>query len=122
MVEAVVLDANALMMPFQFKVNLDREVHRLVGAVPVLVPSSVVDELSRLEGKHAKAALALAAKYEVAETWSKGDDAVLEVAVERHAAIVTNDRGLIGRAKEHGVPVIRLRSGRYLVLSGDEVD
>lgn len=122
MVEAVVLDANALMMPFQFRVNLDRELHRLVGAVPVLVPSSVVDELSGLEDKHARAAVSLAGKYEVVETFSKGDDAVLEVAVDRCAAIVTNDRGLIARAKEGGVPVIRLRSGRYLVLTGDEVD
>ena len=122
MVRAVVLDANALMMPFQFRLNLDRELERLLGQVSVLVPSSVVTELSGLDGRDAKAALALAEKYEVVETASRGDDAVLEVAVGRGAALVTNDRGLISRAKEQGVPIIRLRSNRYLVMHGDEVD
>lgn len=122
MVRAVVLDANALMMPFQFKLNLDRELERLLGEVSVLVPGSVVAELSGLEGREAKAALALARKYEVVETASRGDDAVLEVAAGRDAALVTNDRELISRAKAQGVPVIRLRSNRYLVMHGDEVD
>jgi rRNA-processing protein FCF1 len=122
MVRAVVLDANALMMPFQFRLNLDRELERLLGQVSVLVPSSVVAELSGLDERDAKAALALAGKYEVVETASRGDDAVLEVAVGRDAALVTNDRELISRAKAQGVPVIRLRSNRYLVMHGDEVD
>lgn len=122
MVRAVVLDANALMMPFQFRLNLDRELERLMGQVSVLVPSSVIAELSGLDGRDAKAALALAEKYEVVETSSRGDDAVLEVALGHDAVLVTNDRGLISRAKAQGLPVIRLRSNRYLVMHGDEVD
>lgn len=116
MVKAVVLDANALMMPFQFRLNLDREIARLLGDLSVLVPSSVLDELSGLDDAGAKAALALAAKYEVAPTDLRGDDGVVDVATKRSAAVVTNDRELIFKLKRLRIPILRLRSGRYLVM------
>ncbi|MBE0518052.1 MAG: twitching motility protein PilT [Thermoplasmata archaeon] len=117
MISAVVLDANALLMPFQFKIHLDRELKRLFGEVPVLIPSSVIDELSNIHDKHAKAAMALAKKYAVVETSMRGDDAVLSVARDRSAAVLTNDRELISRLRAENIPVVRLRSGRYLIFN-----
>lgn len=114
---AVVLDTNALLMPFQFNVNLDHELRRLFGDIPVLVPGAVLEELSRIDDKSARAALALAKKYAVAETEGRGDEAVLEAAESREAAVVTNDRVLISRLKERGIPVVRLRAGSHLVVS-----
>lgn len=122
MVKALVLDANALLMPFQFRMNLDKEISRLLGEIRVLVPSSVVQEISRLQTREAKAAMALARKYEVVETELAGDDGVLDVAVRNEAAVVTNDRELMSRLKEVGLPVVRLRSERYLVLTGQGAD
>lgn len=119
MAGGVVLDANALMMPFQFRINLDRELIRLMGEGDVFVPSSVIDELTRMDTRESKAAMALAAKYEVVETTEIGDEGVLDVARRKAAAVVTNDRGLITRLTESGIPVLRLRSGRYLVMSGE---
>lgn len=112
---AIVLDANALLMPFQFKINLDHELTRLFGEIPVFVPSSVLGELANVIDKNGKAALALARKYSIAETELRGDDAVLAVAEERDAAVVTNDRELIRRLKQKRITVIRLRAERYLV-------
>ena len=86
MIGGIVLDANALMMPFQFKLNLDKELKRLLGEVPVFVPSSVLDELSRLETREAKAALALARKYRNVETSMSGDAGVIDVAQRKDAA------------------------------------
>ena len=114
--KAIILDANALLMPFQFKVNIDRELKRLFGETPVFVPSSVLEELSNIIDKDAKAALALARKYQIVETELRGDDAVLNVAEERSAAVLTNDIELIGRLRKERIPVIRLRSERYLVV------
>jgi len=111
---AVVLDANALLMPFQFKLNLDLELRRLFGDVPVYVPSSVLGELSNARDTHARGALALARKYQVVDTRSQGDDAIVELAVEKAAAVVTNDKELIGRLREAGIQVVRLRSMRHL--------
>jgi rRNA-processing protein FCF1 len=116
LVKAVVLDANALLMPFQFRLNLDKEIARLLGDMPILVPSSVLEELSGLDDAGAKAALALAAKYEAAPTDRRGDDGVVDVAMRRSAAVVTNDRELISKLKRLRIPVLRLRSGRYLVM------
>lgn len=114
--KAVVLDANALLMPFQFKLNLDAEMKRLLGEIPVFVPSSVLGELAGLADRNAKAALSLARKYSIVETERRGDEAVILIAEQRSAAVVTNDRGLIGRLREKRIPVIRLRAERYLVL------
>ncbi|MCJ7606450.1 MAG: twitching motility protein PilT [Thermoplasmata archaeon] len=115
MAGTVVLDANALMMPFQSRMNLDSELERLFGEVICLVPSSVLGELNGLREKHAKAALALARKYEIVETDKRGDDAVIDVAERRSAVVLTNDRELIDRLRELGIGVVRLRSGRHLV-------
>lgn len=112
---SIILDANALLMPFQFKMNLDKELKRLFGEIPVFVPSSVLGELGNSLDKNSKAALALARKYNIVETELFGDDAVLDLAQERSAAVVTNDRELIKRLRELRIPVIRLRGERYLV-------
>jgi len=114
--KAVILDANALLMPFQFKVNLDSELRRLFGEISVFVPSSVLGELANSMDKNWKAALALARKYSIAETELSGDDAVLDLAIKRDAAVVTNDKELISRLKANRLPAVRLRSRRYLVV------
>jgi rRNA-processing protein FCF1 len=113
--KAIILDANALLMPFQFRLNLDHELKRLFGEIPIFVPSSVLGELANTTDKNGRAALALARKYSIVETELRGDDAVLTLAVERSAAVVTNDRELIGRLKKQRVQVVRLRAERYLV-------
>jgi len=118
LVRALVVDANGLLMPFQFRLNLDTEIARLLGEVLVLVPESVLGELERLDTKEAKAALALARKYEIVATELRGDDAVIDVAERHSGAVLTNDRELIGRLKKRAIPVLRLRSGHFLVLTG----
>jgi rRNA-processing protein FCF1 len=118
LVRALVLDANGLLMPFQFHINIDSEIKRLLGDVRVLVPSSVLGELERMGTKESKAALALAARYEAADTLLSGDDAVIDVAERHSAAVLTNDRELIRRLRGLSIPVLRLRSERFLVLMG----
>src|SRR5439155_88417 len=44
------LDANALLMPFQFQVHLDAELRRVLGDVDVAVPTPVLGELGMLVG------------------------------------------------------------------------
>ncbi len=114
----VILDANALLMPFQFNINLDTELLRLVGDCDVLVPSSVLGELKRAKStaKDANAALTLAEKYTVRQVEGSGDDSLIELASETKGIVVTNDQGLIQRLKRSGIPVIYMRSRNHLVL------
>jgi rRNA-processing protein FCF1 len=116
--KCIVLDANALLMPFQFKLNIDHELKRLFGDIEVFVPSSVLGELANVTDKNGKAALSLARKYHIVETEMRGDDAVLHVAEERSGAVLTNDKELISRLRERHIPIIRLRAERYLVTDG----
>lgn len=116
----VVLDANALMMPFQFGVNLDLELERLLGSFEALVPTSVIDELKLLATKNeaAKKALSLAQKYGRIESKGKADDVLLDIAKNQNAIIVSNDKDVIAGIKKEGLQYIRLRSRSHLVLEG----
>ncbi len=116
----VVLDANALMMPFQFSINIDAELDRLIPGCEALVPSSVIDELRRVAASggrpEARAALELAARYRTVEARSEGDEAVLEVARRLGAALMTNDSNLRKRARAAGLRVIGMRGRDHLEM------
>lgn len=113
-IKSVVLDTNALLMPFQFGINIDLEIRHLLGDVEVLVPSSAVAELKKLKVKEAKAALSLAGKYRQVQTAHKGDEGVIEAAETHHAAVVTNDQELISILRKSSIPVIRMRECQRL--------
>jgi rRNA-processing protein FCF1 len=116
----VVVDANALMMPFQFGLNIDLELGRLVPGCEMVVPSSVVAELravfEKTKDPHARSALSLAPKYRCIDVEGSGDDAVLELARRLGAVVVTNDRGLRARAQAAGLGVVGLRGKNHLEI------
>ncbi len=116
MAQVVVADTNGLMGPFQFGFNLDEELGRLLEDYEVVVPTPVVRELELLAGRsrEAKAALELVGRWERVESEHRPDEAVVRVAMERAGAILTNDREIIARCRELGVPVIRVRGGTRL--------
>ena len=114
--QAVVLDTNALLMPFEMKMNLDLAVSSLLGDVRMIVPGPMVGELKNLDNKHVKAALTLARKYEIFQTDASGDDAIVEAAVRLDAYVLTNDKELRRRLRTLRIPIIYLRSGTHLIL------
>ena len=120
MPQTVLLDANALLMPFQFRINLEAELRRLLGDVDLAVPTPVLEELRLLatHDRDAKAAERLAARYRAVEGRGSADDALLDLAVSLHAVVVTNDQPLLDRLKREGVPRAFLRSRSHLVLEG----
>jgi len=115
--ETVVLDTNALMMPVEFDVRVFDELERLTGRPPaaldLLVPRAVVAELDRLAAGSDTAARVgrdLAERCRVVETDEEyADDAVLALARERDALVVTNDRPLRDRLLDAGVRVAGAR-------------
>jgi len=113
-IKSVVLDTNALLMPFQFNINLDHEIRQLLGDVEVLVPSCVIAELKKLKVKESGAALSLAGKYKEVSTSRRGDEGVVEAAKEHRAAVVTNDQELISILRKLSIPVIRMRECQRL--------
>jgi rRNA-processing protein FCF1 len=117
----VILDANALLMPFQFNINLDSELTRLLGSYKVIIPTSVIDELNRLASSGEppawiKPALSLAQKYEKEPVSGLGDEAIFTLACKYKAIVVTNDRILRSRLRSNGLKTISLRGRTHLVI------
>ena len=116
LMQTVVLDTNALLMPFEIKINLDLALRDLLGEVRIVVPGPLVGELKHLDHRYAKAALALARKYEIIPTEYTGDNAVIELAYRTGGYVLTNDKELRRRLRKEGVPIIYLRSGTHLAI------
>jgi len=116
----VILDTNALMMPFQFGINLDLELERLFGSFEILVPSAVVRELRSLAPTNsiARSALRLARKYKTVESEGETDKLLVNLATDLHAVVVSNDKLVIRSLEKEGLPYVRLRSRSHLILEG----
>ncbi len=112
----VVLDTNALLMPFEVKMNLDLAIRELVGETRIVVPGPLVGELKHLDHRFAGVALSLARKYEIIPTVTTGDDSVIELAVKTDGCVLTNDKELRCRLRREKIPIIYLRSGTHLVV------
>ena len=114
----VVLDTNAILMPFQFLINIDLELERLLGRVKVVVLSPVRDEVYGLAqggNRHAKAGLKLLEKYQSVEWEGKGDDAILDYAKKKSdCVVVTNDKQLRSRLSKIGIKRIMVYKKKYL--------
>jgi len=116
----IILDTNALLMPFQFKINIDAELKRLFGSVEILVPDCVIKELHGINIKEEirKSALMLSKKYKRVESYKEGDEGVLETAINTNSAILTNDIELKKNAIKKGVMVVSMRGKNHLYICG----
>lgn len=121
---AVILDTNALMLPYQFGINIEKELTRLLGMCRIIVPRTVIEEMQKLveqDGETSRAAalgLSIIKKrgFRLMESEFKGDEGVIETAIKLDAAIVTNDRELKKKAKELRLSIIYLRGENRLEL------
>lgn len=123
----VVVDTNALMMQFQYYLELESELQRVMpGAFRVVVPQAAIDELEQLvernEGKQAeeaRLAIELAGTFEVVASEKAGDEAVIELASKLDdAVVVTNDKLLRARLRAKGIPNVHMRSKAFLSVEG----
>ena len=122
----VILDSNALMMQFQFHVDIEKEVRRLLNFnFDVVVPRIVLDELARIakegnqkEAGEARMALALAQTFRVEDSPGDGDTGILRLAEKLNALVVTNDKVLRARLRAKDIPNIYMRSRAFLTIEG----
>ena len=121
----VILDTNALMMLFEFSIDLESELNRLLGSYCIFVPTTVLDELKFLSEKGngkqkriAKSALALSKNYKCMQTDlnESVDDSLISIAKEKNGIILTNDRELRKKLKEMDLKVIFLRAKKKLSM------
>ena len=123
----VVLDTNALILPFERRIRIESELERLLGPWSGLVPSPCLLELERIAKEEsgarrdrAKMARQFAARFERVEAQGRADEATIQVAKERGAHLFTNDLEVIRSAKAANIPVIRLKGLSHLMLAQEE--
>ena len=123
----VILDSSALLMFFEFSVDWEKELARLLDAYEIVVPGAVIQELTILstrgrigeKQRNAKAALTYALRYEVVQTQAThADDAIVEAAKKVQGIVFTNDAGLRRRLRNEDIPVLLLRGRKKLILDG----
>ena len=139
----IILDTNALFIPFKFKINLDFEFQRLFGDFEVLVPSCVMHEIERLAPSEKFGAKALAlARSKVLPDWylaveselfsgeevaffgdmtdlGRIDGMILRIAKAVSGVVLTNDRAFLEKLKAEGVKTLSVRAKKYLILNGE---
>jgi rRNA-processing protein FCF1 len=126
----VILDSNALFVPFEYRIDIFTELERLMRSrfEPILL-SPIRDELERLatQGspkmrKNASQALKLAQRCKTVkaddQSGASADDIIMEVAREPGHVVFTNDRHLRKRLRDINVPVIYVRQKSYLAVDG----
>lgn len=115
----LILDANALISPFQFSFNLDLKLEERVPEATVVVPTSVIKELEGLAKSgdwKAKAALELSKNYHWVVSKGRGDRSIYNLAVENDWMVMTQDIGLRNKLLKSSIPVVFLRGKGNLSL------
>lgn len=126
----VILDSNALFVPFQFKIDIFEALRALLGRKfePILL-SPVKKELENIAKKGspkmrkwAVYALALAEKCIFLDVKNEAveppDDIIVEIAKKCDCLVFTNDRKLRKRLRDISVPVIYVRQKSRLEING----
>lgn len=114
----VLLDANFLMIPNQFGVDI----FEYLKDYEIATMSACIGELKKLAKKRGKDGLAARIalklvkenKVEVIRVKEKADNAILNEALNNKYTVATNDKVLIKALKNNGIKVIRLKQKKYL--------
>ena len=121
--KVVILDSNAILSLFEFSIDLEDELTRLLGSYHILLPSPIFEELKFLskngKGKkrqNAKASLEVIKRYEIMDAEGIGDDSLIYLAQKLNGIVVTNDRELRKRLRNASLKTIFLRGKSRLVL------
>ena len=122
----ILLDANALMMPAQFQIDLFDELCTLLGAFEPIVLSGVLQELSGLsltkgrDGAAARHALMIGEKCTIVESGDLESESVdaqmIEYATRNTCMVVTNDRRIRDALFTRGLGVISMRKQKKLEI------
>jgi uncharacterized protein len=122
----ILLDANALMMPVQFRIDILDELRSLLGSFEPVVLSGVIRELSGLskaKGRDRAAArhgLVLGERCTIVESGDQNSESVdaqmIEYAARNACMVVTNDRHVRDALLARGIGVISLRNQKKLEI------
>ena len=108
--DSIVVDSNALIYSVRYKTDLGKQLSA-IGFRRIIVPDCVINELHGLSSRinEAKAAAAIAARFERAAVTGACDSAIIDLAQSLKCALLTNDKEMIVTAKEKLLRVYSLK-------------
>jgi rRNA-processing protein FCF1 len=121
----VIIDSNAILTLFEYSINLDEELTRLIGAYKIVVPTPIFKEITNLSkygrGKkkvNAKSALKLIKNYQKVNITTKSpDEAVIKLAKKLNGIVFSNDKEIRKIARKEKLKNIFLRAKNCLDLN-----
>lgn len=125
----IIVDSNALFVPFQFKIDIFEELKTLLNRnFELILLSPIREELEKIANKgspktrkQASSALKLAEKCTFLRECGiavSPDDAIVKMAREWNCMVFTNDRKLRKTLRNINVPVIYVRQKSKLGIDG----
>lgn len=119
MASKVILDTNSLIYSLKQKADLRNLLFEIPEIAGIVVPKCVLRELEHMSSDvmYARGALTLASKFPMVEGEGPADDCILDLAVKNKYFILTNDRGLLDRAKKAGVRTLSFKRSRLIEFS-----
>jgi rRNA-processing protein FCF1 len=117
----LLLDTNALLLPFRERFPLRSEIERVAPGREVAVPGPALRELERLAADgapHAAGALVFARRLPILAARGAGDEGVIECARRNQAWVLTADRELARRLRSFGITVLGPRGNQRLEIYG----
>ncbi len=113
---SIIVDTNALFIPFQLKIRIEEELKRIFGKFEIIIPESVIRELYSLSKTNtiARAALKYAMNFRIVKNEGYGDMAIINLALKTGYPVFTNDKKLKRILKAHGIKVIETRGMKRL--------
>jgi len=125
--QAVLMDASALLAPFQLGIDFERRIEELANSkVQFYVLEDTLRELRTLSASsgrvasEARDALKLAERYRVVPNASdkRGDEGLIESALKLRYAVATCDSDLRGRLRDLNIPVFSPTGRRRARVEG----
>lgn len=115
----VLLDSNSLIYSLKQRADIRDILSRNPEVSGIVVPQCVLVELDRMSNDvpFARGALALARTFPIVEGEGPADDCILKIASEGSYFILTNDRGLLGRAKKMKIRTLSFKQRRRIEFS-----
>ncbi len=126
--KTLILDTNFLMIPHQQRVDIFREIERIIVArYDLLVPTGVIEELQGIQEEGGSDAIAAKVALQFIEDRDRHihkihshgdvDEFILDFASNNPGSVVcTNDKELKRRLRKSRVPVVHLRGKNRLEL------
>ncbi|MEM0157025.1 MAG: hypothetical protein QXN26_03040 [Thermoplasmataceae archaeon] len=115
----IIIDTNSLIYAIRNRVDIRSQLLSFPEISSIMIPQCVLNELSGLSSRipEASGALKMAANFEHVDSEGSGDECVLNAAIARKAAILTNDRELRDRARAKGIRTFSIRGKNRIDVS-----